>query len=523
VNPSADLPLQPIRFWLNGQVRSVAAVDPHTSLLDHLREHEGLTGTKEGCAEGDCGACTVALLEPCGERVQVRPVNSCIRFLPTLQGKGVVTVEGLAAPTGGAQVLHPVQQAMVDGHASQCGFCTPGFVMSLLVLFKNQAAPDRPAICEALAGNLCRCTGYRPILDAATAMYAQAGETALPPAAGGDDDWRHWLRRPATALQPAGPAERRLAQALATLQPPQGWRHEAAGTRFFAPHTTQQLSALLHEHPQAWVLAGGTDVGLWVNKALQDTPVFLWTGGVPQLQRIETSATHLTIGAAVTLDQAFAALQAQWPALGEVWRRFASPPVRASGTLGGNVANGSPIGDSMPVLIALGAEVLLRHRDGGRALPLEALYLDYKRQAREAGEWVEGVRVPLPQRPPAVPAGRVQHLAAYKLSKRTEQDISAVLAAFHVQVDPQGTIAAARLAFGGMAAVPRRAAQAEAALVGQPFAAAAFEAAASALARDFTPIDDMRASAAYRSRGAAGLLRRFFDECTGTRHAHLPP
>jgi xanthine dehydrogenase small subunit len=530
-NPSADLPSQPIRFWLNGELRSVSGVDPHTSLLDHLREHEGLTGTKEGCAEGDCGACTVALLEAQpGGRVQVRPVNSCIRFLPTVQGQGVLTVEGLADPVQG---LHPVQRAMVERHGSQCGFCTPGFVMSLFALFKNEAAPGRQAVCDALAGNLCRCTGYRPIIDAAGAMYrlaaqpqvagASAGPTAAadatvatPPAPG----WRDWLRQAGTAALPCSSAEQALSQSLAALPTHQGWHYEAAGTRFFAPHTPEQLSALLAEHPKAWVLAGGTDVGLWVNKALQDTPVFIWTGHVEALHRIVTTDTHLEIGAAVTLDHAFNAIHAHWPAFAEVWRRFASPPVRASGTLGGNVANGSPIGDSMPVLIALEAEVVLRQRSGQRMLPLEALYLDYKRQAREPGEWVEGVRIPLPA--PAVspaPAPARRHLAAYKISKRPEQDISAVLAAFNVQVDAQGLVTDARLAYGGMAGVPRRAARAEAALLGQPFQAASFEAAAQALAGDFAPIDDMRASAGYRARTAAQLLLRFFDECSGVPHA----
>jgi xanthine dehydrogenase small subunit len=515
IAPAADLTLQPIRFWLNGHERSVTGIDPHTSLLDYLREHEGLTGTKEGCAEGDCGACTVALLEARDDgRVQVRPVNSCIRFLPTLQGKGVLTVEGLADPARPAGGLHPVQRAMVECHGSQCGFCTPGFVMSLFALFNRQAAPDRQAVCDALAGNLCRCTGYRPIIDAAGAMYRQAQGVDATTNGSPAETWHDWLRQPAAAAQPCSGAERRLSQAMAALQPREGWRYEAEGVRFHAPHTVEQLSALLAEHPQAWVLAGGTDVGLWVNKALQDTPVFIWTGGVPQLQRIEAGPTHLEIGAAVTLDAAFDAIHAHWPAFGEVWRRFASPPVRASGTLGGNVANGSPIGDSMPVLMALGADVKLRHRDGHRTLPLEALYLDYKRQARTPGEWVEALRVPLP-----AAAATTQHVAAYKLTKRPEQDISAVLAAFNVQVDAQGIIVLARLAFGGMAGVPRRAAQAEAALAGQPFGAAAFEQAALALAQDFSPIDDMRASAAYRTRAAAQLLRRFFDERSGSTHA----
>ncbi len=500
MTPSA-LPPQPIRFWLNGELRSVEGVDPHTSLLDHLRECEGLTGTKEGCAEGDCGACTVALLEPHNGRVRVRPINSCIRFLPTLQGKGVLTVEGLTDPRQG---LHPVQQAMVACHGSQCGFCTPGFVMSLWALFKHQAAPTRQAACDALAGNLCRCTGYRPILEAAATMGRYTAEHA-------DPTLRGWLRTAATAEGPAGAAEQELAQALQRLAPRAGWHYEAADTLFFAPHTVEDLSDLVARHPDAWVLGGGTDVALWVNKALQDTRVFIWTGQVAALHRIAPTDTHLHLGAALTLDQAFDAMEAHWPMFSDVWRRFASPPVRASGTLGGNVANGSPIGDSMPVLIALGAEVVLQHRDGQRVLPLEALYLDYKRQARGPGEWVESVRLPWPR--------ASQRLAAYKLSKRPEQDISAVLAAFNVEVDDGGVITSARLAYGGMAGVPKRAAGAEAALAGQAFAAETFERAAQALAADFAPIDDMRASAAYRTRGAAQLLRRFFDEHGGATHA----
>ena len=466
-----------IRFVLGGEVIEVRGVSPTRSVLAFLREDLGRVGTKEGCGEGDCGACTVVIGEADGDGVRLRSVNACLQFVATLDGKALVTVEDLRAADG---ALHPVQQAMVDCHGSQCGFCTPGFVMSLWnVYVEHERRGTRPLEAElrtALSGNLCRCTGYRTILEAGVRMFEQ-------PARGLD---RAALRA-------------RLDQVV---------RHDslayaAAGQRFWAPRTLDELVALRAAHPRATVLAGGTDVGLWVNKQLRVLSELIYLGEVAELRRVVTREGLLSIGAAVSLEDGFAALCRHYPELGQTRERFASLPVRNAGTLGGNVANGSPIGDSMPALIALGARVVLLGASGRRAMPLEDLYLDYMIKAMRDDQIVEALEVPLP-----APA---QKFRSYKVSKRYDSDISAVCAAFAIELDG-GRIAAARVAFGGMAATPRRAGLTERALAGNQWNEDTARAAMAALARDYAPISDMRAGDAYRMKVAQNLLYRFFLE-----------
>jgi len=477
-----------IRFILDGQLVELAGPAPTRTLLQFLREDLGHCGTKEGCAEGDCGACTVVMGEVqqdasgAAAPIAWRPINACIRFLPTLNGTEIVTVEGLAAH---GHELHPVQQALVDQHASQCGFCTPGFVMSLLGIYLNQPGADRAAVVEALSGNLCRCTGYRPIIDAACAMHA------LP-------EPQHWSRAD------AGSVAKRAR--LASIQPTTSVHIEANEPfhrAYHAPLEVDELAALCAAHPDALLLAGGTDVGLWVTKHLRRLPTVIHIGAVAALKQIREHQGMLEIGAAVNLSDAYAALVAHYPMLAELGQRFASPPVRNSGTLCGNIANGSPIGDSMPILIALGAQLQLRHGAASRVLPLQAFYLGYQKKDLRPGEFVASVSIPLPQ------AGQV--VASYKISKRHDQDISAVCAAFAIELKDD-RIGAARIAYGGMAAIPCRAPAAEAALSGQAWSVATFDAAARALAQDYQPLSDMRASAAYRLQVAGNLLRRFYLE-----------
>jgi xanthine dehydrogenase small subunit len=474
---------RPIRFFHRGAITEVAGAagtSPTRTVLEWLREDQRCTGTKEGCAEGDCGACTVVLggLDGAGA-LRLEPVNACIRFLPTLDGKALFTVEDLAGVAAPAAALHPVQQAMVDCHGSQCGFCTPGFVMSLWACYeRHQAAATRPSrqqLADDLSGNLCRCTGYRPILDAGERMFE------APPA----------------RLDPA-PVVAAL-KALAADPP----LHTANG--FHAPRTLADLATLRAARPEARLVAGATDVGLWVTKQLRVLPEVIHTGDVAELRRVEEAGGVLRIGAAASLEAAWSALAAHWPVLRDMWLRFASPPVRHAGTMGGNVANGSPIGDSAPVLIALGATIVLRHGERVRRLPLEAFYLDYMKNALEPGEFVEAIEVPLPavQSPAA--------LRAYKISKRFDSDISAVSAGLWLQLDGEA-VRDVRLAFGGMAAIVKRAAGAEAALRGRPWDETALQAAQAALAADFKPLTDMRASAAYRLQVAQNLLRRFWLE-----------
>lgn len=466
-----------VKFVLDGELIELTDVDPTRTVLQYLREDLRRTGTKEGCAEGDCGACTVVVAEVdrAGKTGVLKAINSCIQFLPTLHGKELITVESLAQKDG---ALHPVQQAMVDCHGSQCGFCTPGFVMSLFALYSNNAAPTRRDIDDALAGNLCRCTGYRPIIAAAQAMY----------------------NKPRAGRDPVHGAMLAQLGADDALQLDYGTR------KFFAPTTTAELAALLQQFPAATLLAGGTDVGLWVTKQHRVLETVIYTGRVTELQRLVVGETHIEIGAALTLSAAMDVIVTHYPQLDELWRRFASPPIRNAGTLGGNIANGSPIGDSMPALMVAGTTLLLQSAGGEREVALEDFYLDYQVKDLKPGEFLAALRIPLP--------GRNTILHSHKLSKRFDQDISAVCTAYRLELDG-GRVAQFAMACGGMAATIRRAPRCEAALNGQPWNDSSIEAAMAALAEDFAPISDMRASAGYRLRAAQNLLRRFYLETTG--------
>ncbi|WP_323785817.1 xanthine dehydrogenase small subunit [Thalassovita sp.] len=454
-----------VTFLLNGESVELRGVSATATLLDWLRDARGLTGTKEGCNEGDCGACTVMVQDEDGARA----LNACILLLPQISGKSVRTVEGISGPDG---QLHPVQRAMIDHHGSQCGFCTPGFITSMATAHLN-ADSDHAT---ALAGNLCRCTGYAPILRAAKA----ASEEPVP----------DWLSGFSLAEMPVGE--------VTGNQPP------TTGATV-QPETADDLAQWYAANPDATLIAGATDVGLWVTKQMRDPGPVAFLNRCRDLQRIEETETHVTLGAGVTIARLIPLMDRLHPSLGAMLRRYGSAQVRAAATIGGNIANGSPIGDGPPALIALGATLHLRKGAERRDIPLESFFIDYGKQDRQPGEFVEAVSF----------AKSPDRLKCYKLSKRFDQDISALCGCFNITVE-NGSVTAAQIAFGGMAGIPKRAAHVEAALIGQPWSEATIVATAPAWDADFTPLSDMRASATYRLDTARNLLMRYYLETEGT-------
>jgi xanthine dehydrogenase small subunit len=456
--------MEEVAFLLNGTPVQVSGPSTRT-LLDYLREIKGLKGTKEGCNEGDCGACTVMVTDGSGSRA----LNACILFLPQLAGRAVRTVEGLTGPGGEA---HPVQEAMVAHHGSQCGFCTPGFVVSMAVGHLNGVTDHD----DVLAGNLCRCTGYAPIIRAAVA----AEREPVP----------EWMKGDAFIL-----AQVASGGSGGAADSPSG---------VFRPTRADALADWYLANPDGVLIAGATDVGLWVTKQLRDLPKVAFLNGVRDLQNVERVGDSVRIGAGVTITDLMAAVKPLHPSFAEMLRRYASVQVRNAATIGGNIANGSPIGDGPPALIALGATLHLRRGDARREMALEDFFIEYRKQDRLPGEFVEGVTIPA-----TAPA-----LRCYKISKRFDQDISAVCGCFNVTVEA-GRVTGARIGFGGMAGIPKRAAAVEAALIGREWSLGTVEAALPAFARDFQPLTDMRASADYRLITAQNLLRRYFHDLAG--------
>jgi len=454
------------QFLMENRLHSVTNLPDDTTVLQFLRRDAGRSGTKEGCASGDCGACTVVLAQVDGEKLHYQTVNACLTFVSALHGKQLITVEDLKH----RGELHHAQQAMIDNHASQCGFCTPGFVMSLFALEKQQTFFEREQAQHALSGNLCRCTGYRPIMDAAQQVCEQ-------PQADQFDR-----------------AEQQTLQQLKSIK------------RASGPASVEALATFYLDNPNARLVAGGTDLALDVTQRYQRLPKLISLSAIPELQQVSLTETELLIGAAAPISCCMPLVQQEFPDFGLLLARFASQQIRNQGTFGGNIANASPIGDGNPVLLALGATLVLRRGEVLRHLPLDQFFLGYKKTALQAGEFIEQIRIPRS-------TDSARQLRVYKVSKRLEDDISAVCAALQIEVR-QGVVVHARVAFGGMAEMARRAAHCEAELLGQPWKLATIERAARALEQDFSPLSDFRASREYRMQVAKNLLRRGYIELT---------
>jgi len=469
-----------IHFLLNDRVVELDKVAATDTLLDFLRLDQRLCGSKEGCAEGDCGACTVLVGRLAGGKLVYETVNGCIRFTGSLDACHVVTIEHLRGQNGS---LHPVQQAMVDMHGSQCGFCTPGIVMSLYSLWMSNLNPANADFEKSLQGNLCRCTGYEAIVRAGFAAAAAGGQ---------NDDVLVRERDSVTATL------KRLSD---------GARIEmgAGDERFFVPGSVDDLAQVRAANPDSVIVAGATDVGLWVTKMMRPIAPAIFICHLEELHRISETATGYTIGACVTYTEFQDAIAKHFPQMAGYWNRIGGELVRNMGTIGGNVANGSPIGDTPPALIALGATLTLRKGEERRTLPVEEFFIDYGKQDRETGDFVESLHIPH--------LAEDCRFAAYKVTKRRDEDISAVAAAFRIQV-VDGKVTEAVIAYGGMAATPKRASTVESLLIGKPWTAQSIAAAEAGFASDFSPIGDWRASAEYRALVARKLLTRFFLETT---------
>lgn len=475
--------MESLRFRINGNEIEERDVSPTMTLLQYLRQSLSLTGTKEGCAEGDCGACTVVVIDPDAPGgAQYRAVNSCLVLLPMLQGKSLYTVEGIKSQTA----PHPVQKALVEALGSQCGYCTPGIIMSMFEAHYRADLDEAWKLDDQMCGNLCRCTGYRPIMDATRAIAGQCPDDTF-------------------------------AQTLHTTAKQSMALHYTHGEqRFLTPPDFATLWDQLDAYPGARFVCGGTDLSLEVTKQFKELPLLLSLEGIDELRGITSDETGMRIGATTPLSDIEAATKDAFPSIERMLRFFGARQIKNRGTIGGNICTASPIGDMPPVLLSLGAIARLRSRSGTRDIPLDDFFVGYRQTALQEKEILDSIWVP------ALSASDDIRCCAYKVSKRQELDISTVSAGLFVRLDEQGNVSEARFVFGGMAATPARAAQTEQALIGKPWDEDHLEQALTHLTDDFTPISDHRGSAWYRETVAANLLRGFLLETASNPQPRLP-
>ena len=463
-----------IEFVYQDRIFEVKDPDSNETLLNYIRTKLKKTGTKEGCAEGGCGACTVVLGELQNNEISYRAINSCITFLPTLQGKQLILVEDLISKEGS---LHPVQQAMVSYHGSQCGFCTPGFVMSLFSMFKKHSKFKDDEIKDSIAGNLCRCTGYQPIIKAAKSLKNK-------------NKIDHFTKNKKNTINLLKKINNRSIVIY------------NKGKKYFAPRYVQELKKILKKNIDANFLSGGTDLSLSVTKERKDISSIIYMNSIRELNYIKNNNKYIEIGASTPLIELESYIKKYYPDFTKILKRYGSPQIRNVATVAGNIATASPIGDCLPLLLSLNAQIVLQDLKKTKILFLDNFYVSYRKTNLKKGQFISSIRIPLFK-------GNI--FKSYKVSKRFDDDISSVCAAFNLEI-VKNKVQRARIAYGGMAVIPKRAIYCEKILSNSLVTDEIIDKAKRALEKDFKPISDMRASRLYRMEVAKNLLEKCFAE-----------
>ena len=471
-----------IQFVYNNKIHKVQNPNPNQTILDFIRSDLKKTGTKEGCAEGGCGACTVVIGELKNKKLIYKSINSCISFLPVINGKHLILIENLSFDNK----LHPIQEAMVKFHGSQCGFCTPGFVMSLFAMYKNFSKFNDETIDETLSGNLCRCTGYRPIIDAAKSLNNKND----------NDHFKKNEKKTFNLLKKIKDKEIEISY---------------KDKKFFAPKTLLSLKKILNKNKNAKFLSGGTDLSLEVTKERKDIENIISLNSIKELKFIKKTKNFVEIGSAVSLYEFQNIIRSYYPDFYNILKRYGSVQIRNVGTLAGNIATASPIGDSLPLLLSLDSLVKIKSSNFIKTIPLNEFFISYRKTKLKKGEFLYSVQIPI---------NKQNYFKAYKISKRFDDDISSVCASFNFLIK-KNKILKANVAYGGMSEIPKRAKAIEKALTNSTFSEDTFLKAQKLITKDFSPIDDMRASKKYRVDVAKNLIMKFFHEVSSRKNLRV--